>query len=71
MRDGYLNVVVDENDARGRRIELTDLGLQILNASREDWQAAQQQFEQMFGDTQAAALRSNLEAIAAMKLNKR
>ena len=69
-RDGYLKVVVDDNDARGRRIELTDFGQQKLNASREDWQAAQQRFEQMFGETQATALRSALETIAAMKLHK-
>ncbi len=71
VRDGYLKVAVDDNDARGRRIELTASGQQILNASYDDWQAAQQQFEQMFGEAQAAALRSALETIAAMKLNKR
>ncbi len=70
-RDGYLKVMVDENDARGRRIELTARGRQILEASRDDWQAAQQQFEQMFGETQAAALRSALETIAGMKLQRR
>ena len=69
-RDGYLNVTVDDNDARGRRIELTDRGQQKLAASRDDWQAAQQRFEQMFGETQAAALRSALETIAEMKLQK-
>jgi len=69
VRDGYLKVAVDENDARGRRIELTDRGQQILDASRDDWQAAQQRFEQMFGESQAAALRSALATIAAMKLN--
>ena len=71
VRDGYLTVMIDANDARGRRIELTDRGQQVLHASRDDWQAAQQQFEQMFGETQAAALRSALETIAAMQLHKR
>jgi DNA-binding MarR family transcriptional regulator len=71
VRDGYLKVAVDENDARGRRIELTDRGQQILDASRDGWLAAQEQFEQMFGETQAAALRSALETIAAMKLHSR
>jgi len=66
-RDGYLKVLVDENDARGRRIELTARGQQILDASQNDWQAAQLRFEQLFGKTQAAALRSALEAIAAME----
>ncbi len=70
-RDGYLKVSVDANDARGRRIELTDRGQQVLDASRDDWQAAQQQFERMFGESQAAALRSALETIAAMQLHKR
>ena len=69
VRDGYLKVAVDKNDARGRRIELTDRGQQILDASRDDWQAAQQRFEQMFGESQAAALRSALATIAAMKLH--
>jgi DNA-binding MarR family transcriptional regulator len=71
IRDGYLKVAVDENDARGRRIELTDRGQQILEASHDDWLAAQQRFERMFGETQAAALRSALETIAAMGLHKR
>ena len=71
VRDGYLKVAVDENDARGRRIELTDRGQQILDTSRDGWLAAQQQFEQMFGETKAAALRSALETIAAMKLHRR
>ena len=71
VRDGYLKVAVDEKDARGRRIELTDRGRQILNASHDDWQAAQLRFEQMFGETQAALLRSALEAIAAMEMHKR
>lgn len=71
MRDGYVKVAVDENDARERRIELTDRGQQILDASRDGWLAAQQQFEQVFGETQAAALRSALETIAAMKLHSR
>ena len=71
VRDGYLKIAVDENDARGRRIELTDRGQQILNASRDDWLAAQRRFEQQFGETQAAALRSALETIAAMQLSSR
>lgn len=71
VRDGYLTVAVDDNDARGRRIELTDRGRQMLAASRDSWIAAQQQFERMFGETQAAALRSALETIAAMKLHRR
>jgi DNA-binding MarR family transcriptional regulator len=71
VRDDYLKVAVDENDARGRRIELTDRGQQILSASHSDWEAAQQRFEQMFGATQAASLRSALETIAAMKLHER
>jgi DNA-binding MarR family transcriptional regulator len=71
VRDGYLKVAIDENDARGRRIVLTDSGQAILSASRNDWLDAQQQFEQMFGETQASALRSALETIAAIKLKKR
>ncbi len=70
VRDLYLKVAVDENDARERRIDLTDRGQKILDASRNDWLAAQAQFEQIFGETQAAALRSALETIAAMKLSK-
>ena len=71
VREDYLKVAVDENDARGRRVELTDRGQQILDASRDGWLAAQRVFEQTFGETQAAALRSALETIAAMSLNKR
>ncbi len=69
-RDGYLRITVDENDARGRRIELTDRGREILHESRLDWQAAQDRFERTFGKAQAAALRSALETIAAMEPHK-
>ncbi len=71
LRDGYLTIEPDAIDARGRRVRLTDRGQQVLEASRDDWLAAQLQFEQMFGETQAAALRSALAIIAAMKLLKR
>jgi DNA-binding MarR family transcriptional regulator len=71
LRDGFLRLKVDVVDARGRRVELTDRGQQVLEASRDNWLAAQQQFEEMFGETQAAALRSALETIAAMKPLKR
>ena len=69
-RDGYLKVAVDDDDARERRVELTGRGEQKLEASREDWQAAQQRFEQLFGETQAAALRLALQTIAAMELHR-
>lgn len=65
-RDGLIRVVVDPEDRRSRRIELSKRGEAQLRESLEAWEQAQQRFEAVFGAKESAALRASLQLIAAL-----
>jgi DNA-binding MarR family transcriptional regulator len=65
-RDGLLRVVVDRNDRRSRRIQLSKQGEAKLKQSAQAWKRAQQHFEAAFGAKESASLRATLQLIASM-----
>ena len=65
-RDGLLRVVVDPDDRRSRRIQLSKRGEAKLRQSLEAWEQAQQRFEAVFGAKESAALRASLQLIASL-----
>jgi DNA-binding MarR family transcriptional regulator len=64
-RDGLIEIQVDEEDRRSRRIKLTSLGKAKLAESTRLWQKAQHRFEHVFGEEKARALRKSLLVIAS------
>lgn len=64
-RDGLIEIVVDNEDRRSRRVKITKRGLAKLNVSVEGWQTAQRCFETAVGSKEATALRSVLATIAS------
>jgi DNA-binding MarR family transcriptional regulator len=69
-RDGFIEVVVDEEDRRSRRITLTSLGRVKLAESTELWERAQCRFEHVLGEKEARALRATLHIIASSKFEQ-
>lgn len=65
-RDGLIEIQVDEEDRRSRRIKLTSQGNAKLVESTKLWQRAQHRFEHVFGEEKARALRTSLLAISSM-----
>jgi DNA-binding MarR family transcriptional regulator len=64
-RDGLIEIVASSTDRRRRELRLTDAGLAKHAAALECWSAAQQRFEDVFGDNRAAALRRLLREVVA------
>src|SRR5882757_6735888 len=69
-RDGLLRVVVDRDDRRSRRIQLSKQGEAKLKESAQAWQRAQQRFETSFGARQSAALRASLQLVASLDFHE-
>lgn len=63
-RDGYVTLVPGVDDRRVRRICLTEAGAAKFREAREHWKRAQRQVAAVLGETEAAALRDALLAIA-------
>lgn len=63
-RDGYVALVPGVDDRRIRRICLTDAGAAKFREAREHWKRAQHQVASILGESEAAALREALLAIA-------
>lgn len=63
QRDGYVVVRRDEIDGRSRRVRLTEVGQEKLNASHHLWRSAQDRFEAVYGVERAADLRLALAEI--------
>jgi DNA-binding MarR family transcriptional regulator len=57
-------ILTDPVDRRNRLIALTKRGLTKLNEAAEYWRTAQDRFEEVFGEPEAAELRAMLSAIA-------
>jgi DNA-binding MarR family transcriptional regulator len=66
-RDGYIRVLVSEDDRRTRLVMLTERGQQKLAETAELWKEAQRRFEAAFGEEQSTALRASLGKIASEK----
>jgi DNA-binding MarR family transcriptional regulator len=70
QRDGLLQVAVDPDDRRSRRIRLTKRGEAKLEESEAAWQRAQDDFEAAFGAKQAAVLRKVLAVVASLDFSE-
>jgi DNA-binding MarR family transcriptional regulator len=65
IRDGFIDLVRDQNDLRVKRVALTKRGEKKFEETARLWQAAQDRFEASFGRARAAALRAVLAEIAS------
>jgi DNA-binding MarR family transcriptional regulator len=68
IRDGYVETFADKDDRRIKRVRLTPQGQIKLDEAIKLWSGAQQRFEEMMGEEQAAALRATLDQVAALNL---
>jgi DNA-binding MarR family transcriptional regulator len=67
-RDGLVELKPDPDDGRARRVRITAKGLKIHAAASESWRKAQQKFDRMIGQPDAAALRALLRIVATSDL---
>lgn len=63
-RDNFVTLLTDPRDRRVRLIALTKSGIAKYNEAEPYWAMAQERFEAVFGEREAAELRSALLAIA-------
>src|SRR5260370_6205985 len=63
-RDNFVTLLTDPRDRRVRLIALTKEGIAKFNEARPYWKRAQERFEEVFGEEEAAKLRSVLLGIA-------
>ncbi|MBB4288258.1 DNA-binding MarR family transcriptional regulator [Rhizobium leguminosarum] len=64
-RSGYLELIVDPQDRRARRIRLTQAGTRKFEDTLVLWKTAQDSFEAAFGAEKAAELRAVLTFLAS------
>ena len=64
-REGLLELAIDPDDRRGRKVTLTKTGRARLAAGRALWVKAQERFESIYGVARAATLRDALREIAS------
>ncbi|WP_351234235.1 MarR family winged helix-turn-helix transcriptional regulator [Streptomyces sp. NPDC002133] len=62
-REGLVTVATSAGDRRTRNIEITESGRARLAKALPLWKSAQARFEENFGATEAAELRSRLRAV--------
>ena len=62
-RAGLVELAVDAEDRRVRRLELSARGRSKLAAARPLWKKAQRRFEESFGAASAAALRTLMQRV--------
>ena len=63
-RDGLISLLTDPKDQRVRLIALTKLGIAKFKEAHKLWKVAQERFEAVFGQEEAAQLRTVLLSIA-------
>ena len=63
-RRGLIRVLVDPQDKRGRRLELTDAGRDLLVAAVPVWRATHDEIDRMLPDLDSDRLRADLLALA-------
>jgi DNA-binding MarR family transcriptional regulator len=71
IRDGLVELVVDEEDRRSRRVHLTKDGRAKLEEARVIWKKVQISFDDAFGKPGAAQLRATLDLIASPDFSER
>ena len=67
-RDGLISVAPGRTDRRSRELQLTDAGIERLQAARSGWSEAQTRFAAAFGDERAAGLRALLREVSGTDL---
>ena len=70
-RRGLVEVRRDEQDARARRIVLTDAGRALLAEAVEHWQTANDAVATSLGSTDLAAFRAALRTVAGVRSSRR
>ena len=63
-REGYLRVVTDANDARSKRLILTDSGRDLLVRALPVWRETHDTVDRMLADVDQGALRAGLRALS-------
>ena len=63
-RAELIAILTDPADRRNRLIALTKRGVTKLSEAAENWRTAQDRFEEVFGEPEAAELRAVLSAVA-------
>jgi DNA-binding MarR family transcriptional regulator len=67
QRDGIVEAEQQTRSSRAVGLKLTAAGKQLLTKGVEQWQAAQAEFEQKYGEKRAHALRKSLFELTAME----
>ena len=62
-RRGLIRVLVDPQDKRGRRLELTDAGRDLLVAALPVWRTTHDEIDRMLPDLDSDRLRADLVAL--------
>ncbi len=63
-RRGLVEVAVDPNDRRGRRLKLTEAGRSVLRAAQPIWERTHEEIERLLPGTDPEALREGLRALS-------
>ena len=67
-RDGLISIVPGRIDRRSKELQLTNAGIDRLQAARKGWKDAQTRFATVFGEQRTAGLRALLCAVSAADL---
>jgi DNA-binding MarR family transcriptional regulator len=70
IRDGLVELIVDEKDRRAKRVRLTQDGIRQQQAMLADWERAQARFDAAFGKQKSEELRRALAFIASPEFAK-
>jgi DNA-binding MarR family transcriptional regulator len=68
-RDGLISIVPGRIDRRSKELQLTNAGIDRLQAARKGWKDAQTRFATVFGEQRTAGLRALLCAVSAAELS--
>ena len=69
-RDGFIELLPDETDKRGRLVTLTPAGRNKLAESKALWNEAQMRFENAYGAAKALKLRALLAEVYSDELEQ-
>jgi DNA-binding MarR family transcriptional regulator len=64
-RDGWIKIEPTASDRRAKKLQLTKVGEEKLQAALKAWSQAQTKFEVTFGPKRAAELRAMLQGVVA------
>ena len=69
QRDGWIKIEPTALDRRAKKLQLTKIGEQRLQAALKGWSRAQVKFESAFGPKRAAELRAMLQGVVASEFD--